>query len=184
LLLAIAIVVGKILLKDIDEDVKDHKKLLLLAIAIIGGALLLKNIDGGGEADEKIPVDPDDGGGNFKDRPSADAGGPYTGIVGKPVKFNAKNSDSDDVTYSWDFGDGSIGSGKTPSHTYSKADRYTVKLTVTDSDGLSSTDTTYVEVSEAETEGDGDLFWYIVSSLGAVLTASLGLLFFRRRLYV
>ena len=171
-------------MKDIDEDVKDYKKLLLLAIAIVGSGVILKNIGGGGEADEKIPVDPDDGGGKIKDRPSADAGGPYNGIVGKPIKFNAKRSDSDDVTYSWDFGDGSTGSGKTTSHTYAKADRYTVKLTVTDSDGLASKDTTYVEVSEAETEGDGDLFWYIVSSLGAVLTASLGLLFFRRRLYV
>jgi len=168
-------------------DDEENKNLLLRLIVVIGGGLLLKSIFNGddGGADDGGDEVPDDGGGDgLKERPSTDAGGPYTGIVGKAVNLDAESSGSGDLTYSWEFGDGSTGSGKNPSHTYSKPGRHNVKLTVTNSDGLSSTDTTYVEVSEPEAEDDGDLFWYIVSSLGAVLTASLGLLFFRRRLYV
>ncbi|WP_045262638.1 PKD domain-containing protein [Microbacterium oxydans] len=38
--------------------------------------------------------------------------------------------------YRWDFGDGSTGTGKTPTHTYTKPGTYQVKLTITDSQGL------------------------------------------------
>jgi len=66
-LLLLAIVGGFLLknIKDGDDDAKDYKKLLLLAIAtVIGSGVILKNIGGGGEADDKIPVDPDDGDGD------------------------------------------------------------------------------------------------------------------------
>ena len=36
------------------------------------------------------------------------------------------------VDYSWDFGEGTMGSGVTASHTYAQAGTYTVTLTVTD----------------------------------------------------
>ena len=55
------------------------------------------------------------------------------------VSFDASDSsDSDGIitTYQWDFGDASTGTGMTASHTYASATTYTVKLTVTDSDGL------------------------------------------------
>jgi PKD repeat protein len=32
------------------------------------------------------------------------------------------------ITYFWDFGDGKTGSGQSPTHTYHRPGRYTVKL--------------------------------------------------------
>ncbi len=58
--------------------------------------------------------------------------------TGQPVRFNGASSGDVDGTissYSWNFGDGSTGSGTTPSHLYSSYGTYTVTLTVTDSDG-------------------------------------------------
>lgn len=52
--------------------------------------------------------------------------------------FNASASTDPDGTiagYAWDFGDATTGSGATPSHTYTAAGTYNVKLTVTDNDG-------------------------------------------------
>jgi PKD repeat protein len=42
------------------------------------------------------------------------------------------------TTWAWDFGDGSTGSSQSPSHTYTKAGTYTVKLTVGNAAGSSS----------------------------------------------
>jgi PKD repeat protein len=39
------------------------------------------------------------------------------------------------VLYQWDFGDGATASGAVVEHTYTRAWRYTVTLTVTDSGG-------------------------------------------------
>ena len=41
--------------------------------------------------------------------------------------------------YSWDFGDGSSGSGPTPAHVYAAGGTYAVKLTATDAVGLKAT---------------------------------------------
>jgi hypothetical protein len=45
------------------------------------------------------------------------------------------DSDGSLVSYAWDFGDGSIGSGATASHAYSRPGSYTVSLIVTDNAG-------------------------------------------------
>jgi|SRR5882672_414300 len=88
---------------------------------------------------------------NANRAPVANAGGPYTTCVGKPVSFNgsATDPDGDPVTFSWDFGDGNTGSGATPSHTYSNPGAYNVTLTVTDNctPPLSKTVNTTVTVS-------------------------------------
>jgi PKD repeat protein len=49
------------------------------------------------------------------------------------------------VAYVWDFGDGTTGTGPTPTHTFS-AGTYTVRLTVMDNDGGTHTDTLIVRV--------------------------------------
>lgn len=70
--------------------------------------------------------------------PVADASGPYSGMVGMAVSFSGSGSRDPDgsiVSYAWDFGDGSTGSGQNPSHTYSSAGMYNVTLTVTDDAG-------------------------------------------------
>ena len=47
------------------------------------------------------------------------------------------------ASYAWDFGDGTTGTGATPSHTYATANTYTVSLTVKDGVGASSAPVTH-----------------------------------------
>jgi PKD repeat protein len=58
--------------------------------------------------------------------------------------------DQTGLVYRWDFGDGSQGSGPTVSRTYDRAGAYTVRLTVTDKDGASSSDTATVQVTAVQ----------------------------------
>lgn len=84
--------------------------------------------------------------------PIADANGPYTGTEGMPVQFDGTGSSDPDgsiVSYMWDFGDGTTGSGITPAHTYAAAGNYAVSLTVVDNDNLSGTDTTSASIQAA-----------------------------------
>ena len=50
------------------------------------------------------------------------------------------------LTYDWDFGDGTVSNAQSPSKTFTKADDYTVSLTVTDSDGITNNDVITVSV--------------------------------------
>jgi PKD repeat protein len=66
--------------------------------------------------------------------PVANPGGPYTS-EGAVVLNGSASSDPDNnvpLTYAWDFGDGSTGSGVSPSHTYGTNGTFIVSLTVTD----------------------------------------------------
>ncbi|HEC94548.1 MAG TPA: PKD domain-containing protein, partial [Thermoplasmatales archaeon] len=106
--------------------------------------------------------------------PIADADGPYEGKVNKPVLFDASRSydpDGSIVSYVWDFGDGENGTGQNPTHSYSKADTYIVKLTVTDDDGGVDSTSTYVVVKEEkQTPGFETAFLIlaIVTAIGAL----------------
>ena len=63
--------------------------------------------------------------------------------------FNGTGSTDDVgiVSYGWAFGDGTTGTGPTPSHTYAAAGSYQVRLTVTDGGGLTSSLTKTVTLS-------------------------------------
>ena len=81
--------------------------------------------------------------------PVADAGGPYVALPNVAVTFNGSASNDpqgEALTYKWNFGDGTKGTGVSPSHTYLAADNYPVSLTVTDTSNLSSTATTAAEI--------------------------------------
>jgi subtilisin family serine protease/PKD repeat protein len=67
--------------------------------------------------------------------PVANAGGPYTGVRGQAIAFDGSGSsdpDSDPLTFAWDFGDGSTGTGATPTHVYASLGTFTATLTVGD----------------------------------------------------
>ena len=73
--------------------------------------------------------------------PTAVAGGPYSGVLGEPLTFDASGSsdpDGDGISYAWTFGDGSTGTGVQPIHVYANGGTYTVTLTVTDVRGAAS----------------------------------------------
>ena len=67
------------------------------------------------------------------------------------VNFNGTTSFDPDGTivgYAWDYGDGSTGSGATPSHSYSIAGIYIVKLNVTDNSGSTQVSTQTVTITD------------------------------------
>ena len=85
--------------------------------------------------------------------PTADAGGPYAGQSGDLLSLSAALSSdpdpNDQLSYDWDFGDGSTGSGIAPAHPYAVVGAYTAKVTVSDGRGGISTATAPVTVTTA-----------------------------------
>lgn len=90
--------------------------------------------------------------------PPTSVGAPVAAVSGSPLSgsaplntfFDASASTAGSnpiVSYTWDFGDASTGSGKNTSHTFSTSGNFTVTLTVTDTNGLVSTASVTVNVS-------------------------------------
>jgi hypothetical protein len=90
-------------------------------------------------------------GGKSNQPPDANPGGPYTGLTGAAVTFNGTGSRDPDgpngqLRYAWTFGDGGTSTTSTPTHTYSAAGTYTVRLVVSDKHGASSAPATTTAV--------------------------------------
>jgi PKD repeat protein len=98
-----------------------------------------------------IEIKPEGLGDSTNNPPTAVVNGPDTGIEDASISFNGISSsdpDTDSLTYSWDFGDGSTGSGVNPSHTYAWGEIFTVTLTVSDGKGGSDSATSIVTITE------------------------------------
>ncbi|MBA2736960.1 MAG: PQQ-dependent sugar dehydrogenase, partial [Pyrinomonadaceae bacterium] len=74
---------------------------------------------------------------------------PTAGAAPLDVQFNASTSsdpDGDPLTYAWDFGDGTTGTGAMPVHRYAAIGTYNPVVTVSDGRGGSATATIRIDV--------------------------------------
>ena len=89
---------------------------------------------------------------NVNSAPKATIASKDAASVGQTVNFDSSSStdlDGDKLNHTWDFGDGTSGSGNLVKHSYSKGGLYKVTLVVDDSkttDCSSSIETHYVKV--------------------------------------
>lgn len=72
--------------------------------------------------------------------PVASAGGPYATVAeGSSLLLNASGStDAEPLSYSWNFGDGTSGSGVQPTHAWADNGSYTVTVSVSDGEHIST----------------------------------------------
>jgi len=104
-----------------------------------------------------------------KTKPVANAGQDVTVRLGSIISFDA--SDSSDslsgiVSYEWDFGDGTKGTGVSPSHNYTEPGNYIVTLTVRDAAGNSGSDSIIVKVLSASPQ---DRSIWLIGPIPAIL---------------
>ncbi|MDD3323430.1 MAG: PKD domain-containing protein [Paludibacter sp.] len=75
---------------------------------------------------------------------------PTSGKVPLKVQFTDKSTGSP-TSWKWSFGDGTYSTTKSPAHTYSKAGKYTVTLTVKNTNGNNTkTVSGYIIVSKSK----------------------------------
>ena len=72
---------------------------------------------------------------------------PSSGTISTNFMFDASASTGTGLTFQWNFGDNTSGSGVTTSHTYQTTGPKTITLTVTDNQGRTATATRQVTVS-------------------------------------
>lgn len=80
--------------------------------------------------------------------------------VGDIITFSAvgttdTENDMETLIYEWSFGDGNISIGEVVTHEYARADKYTVKLTVTDNNGDVDTVIRVIDI-ETNTSASGE----------------------------
>ncbi len=116
--------------------------------------------------------------------------GTFTGstnsaLTGVSITFDAASSSDPDgtiVSYLWDFGDGSTGSGVTTSHSFANPGTYSVRLTVTDNLGATAS-TTYTVTVTANPQSGGNVSFplYYFGIIAALIAAGLAGAFFAFR---
>ena len=91
----------------------------------------------------------------------ANPGGPYSANAGESINFTGSYDDPFGLTqapysYTWDFDDGTTSSEQNPTHSYQYPGSYEVELTIEDSTGLTTEETTEVTISTGQTSNGND----------------------------
>ena len=102
---------------------------------------------------------------------------PTTGTAPLTVQFDAGTSIGDNLSYEWDFGDGTTASGQEVEHLYEKPNSYVVKLTISNTNSTNSV----VDVVTVQSVANGDTYTMqpdgvIVHPEGLILGTNQGLL--------
>ena len=109
--------------------------------------------------------------------PVADVNVPSNASANQIIVFNASGSYDIDgviVSYQWDFGDGTTGSGVSPEHVYENPGEYTATLVITDNNGNTYSKTMNVNIAseskEEQSEEQNLLPFYLgIGAIGATL---------------
>jgi PKD repeat protein len=114
--------------------------------------LTVYEADGNSDTEAKVNYITVTDGNGGNQPPVADANGTYTGVEGVPTTYNGSSSydpDGSIVLYEWDFDGDDLYDAATSTATFTWGDDHTgtVKLRVTDNDGLSDTDTATITVN-------------------------------------
>lgn len=89
---------------------------------------------------------------------------PAEGALGESLRFDgAGSSDADGsvVAYTWDFGDGTTGTGPLFDKAYEESGVFVARLTVTDDQGASGEAEHTVTIAEGPTGFSGDWSWFL-----------------------
>jgi chitodextrinase len=110
------------------------------------------------------------------------------GSINQTIVFNASGSIDPDgaiISYAWDFGDGTTGTGKTSNHSYTEPGVYQVNLTVTDNTEKTSTKTFQVTIgayTKATAKSQSSSFSYAsIALLFIVCAIGIGMMIYLRR---
>ncbi len=92
--------------------------------------------------------------------------------TGKEIAFtlDASDANGDDLTYLWDFGDGVTSTQANPTHTYTTAATYPVKVTVTDSRGGVTTKDLTVTITKPKPQDESPGFGAVIAASAFMVT--------------
>jgi len=119
-------------------------------------------------------------------KPTANAGQDQIVNVGATVTFDGGDSTDNVgiVSYEWNFGDGTTGTGKTTTHVYTSPGTYTVTLAVNDVAGNTATNSITVTVHSSETPpppAEAFPMWIVGAAVALITIAVVATFLWRRK---